>query len=117
MRLWPNLTRLVECFLLATSLLLGEKISAQTTTSGALTGVVTDQTNALSSRKSVSVEKFKVPVHISQQCQSFIDKSAPLTSLGWPNLRQSVCFLMVRLAPANGAKVQLSSRPCLLIKT
>ena len=47
MRLWPKPSRLAACCLIATSLSLANRATAQTTSSGALTGVVTDQTNAV----------------------------------------------------------------------
>src|ERR1700740_2180388 len=47
MRLWPTPPRLVACFLIAALLSLADTITAQTTSSGGLTGVVTDQSNAV----------------------------------------------------------------------
>jgi hypothetical protein len=47
MRLWPTPSRLVGYFLVAACVYFVESITAQTTTSGALTGVITDQTNAV----------------------------------------------------------------------
>ena len=47
MRLWPTPSRLVACFLIVTLLLCADRITAQTTSSGGLTGVVTDQSNAV----------------------------------------------------------------------
>src|SRR5258705_3262945 len=47
MRLWPKPSRLAACCLIATSLSLANRATAQTTSSGALTGVVTDHTNAV----------------------------------------------------------------------
>jgi hypothetical protein len=47
MRLWPKPSRFAACCLIATSLALANTATAQTTSSGALTGVVTDQTNAV----------------------------------------------------------------------
>ena len=47
MRIWPKPSRFAVCCLIATSFLLGNKTTAQTTSSGALTGLITDQTNAV----------------------------------------------------------------------
>jgi hypothetical protein len=47
MRLWPTPPRLVACFLIVALLSLADTITAQTTSSGGLTGVVTDQSNAV----------------------------------------------------------------------
>src|SRR5215470_17549372 len=47
MRLWPRLSRFGVCCLIAASFSLVHRTIAQTTTSGALTGVVNDQTNAV----------------------------------------------------------------------
>ena len=47
MRLWPTSSRLVAYSLVAASLSLSHRISSQTTTSGALTGVIADQSNAV----------------------------------------------------------------------
>src|ERR1700757_1303687 len=47
MRLWPKPSRFAVCCLIATSFSLANRTMAQTTSSGALTGVITDQTNAL----------------------------------------------------------------------
>ena len=47
MRLWSKPSRFAVCCLIATSFSLGNRATAQTTSSGALTGVITDQTNAV----------------------------------------------------------------------
>ena len=47
MLLWPKPSRFAVCCLIATSFSLVNRTTAQTTTSGALTGVITDQTNAV----------------------------------------------------------------------
>ena len=47
MRLWPTPPHLVACFLIVALLSLANTITAQTTSSGGLTGVVTDQSNAV----------------------------------------------------------------------
>jgi hypothetical protein len=47
MLLWPKPSRFAVCCLIATSFCLVNRTTAQTTTSGALTGVITDQTNAV----------------------------------------------------------------------
>jgi Carboxypeptidase regulatory-like domain len=47
MQLWPKPSRFVVYCLIATSFSLADRTTAQTTSSGALTGVITDQTNAV----------------------------------------------------------------------
>jgi hypothetical protein len=47
MLLWQKPSRFAVCCLIATSFSLVNRTTAQTTTSGALTGVITDQTNAV----------------------------------------------------------------------
>ena len=55
MRLWPAHWRLVSYSVIAASICLSQQIGAQTTTSGALTGVITDQTNAILPDASVEI--------------------------------------------------------------
>jgi carboxypeptidase family protein/TonB-dependent receptor-like protein len=56
MRLWPKLSRFAVSCLIATALSFFNRITAQTTTSGALSGVVTDQTNVVVPAANVEVK-------------------------------------------------------------
>jgi len=56
MRLWLTPSRLIAGSLVAASLSFFYTLSAQTTTSGALTGVITDQTSAVVPNAEVEIK-------------------------------------------------------------
>jgi hypothetical protein len=58
MRLWPKPSRLVGYILIATTLSFVHRVIGQTTTSGALTGIITDQTNAVLPNAQVEIKDF-----------------------------------------------------------
>jgi len=56
MRLWPKPSRFAVCCLIVTSFSPANRATAQTTSSGALTGVITDQTNAVVPKATIELK-------------------------------------------------------------
>jgi Carboxypeptidase regulatory-like domain len=54
-QLWPIRSRWVSSLLIVASVYFSAEVSAQTTTSGALTGVITDQTNAVVANANIEI--------------------------------------------------------------